>query len=149
MTVHSEKSDSISKESTNRRAMSESDVRQDSSDHSVDNLSATRAKNANNVVNDANDFNHVEFQVQKRSHSLPHRYKIPHPNLSGMMSSTNRGNVVTPTRQKCVSPQEFRRGVQAMQSWFHNLNDNQRTLALQSIAVSSCRNFFKIIRHVI
>ena len=42
----------------------------------------------------------------------------------------------TPTRQKSVSPQEFRRGIQAMQSWFHNLNDNQRTLALQNIAVS-------------
>ena len=35
-----------------------------------------------------------------------------------------------------VSPQEFRRGIQVMKSWFHNLNDNQRTLALQNIAVS-------------
>ena len=42
----------------------------------------------------------------------------------------------TPTRQKSVSPQEFRRGIQVMKSWFHNLNDNQRTLALQNIAVS-------------
>ena len=42
----------------------------------------------------------------------------------------------TPSKQKSVSPQEFRRGIQAMKSWFHNLNDNQRTLALQNIAVS-------------
>ena len=113
--------DSSSKDSNNRRTLSESDVRRQESVK-------------NETFNPPNPKQNLEDFQQKRSHSLPHRYKIPHPNLT-MMSGT-RGNVTTPTRQKCVSPQEFRRGIQAMQSWFHNLNDNQRTLALQSIAVS-------------
>ena len=115
------------KESKNRRTLSESDVnRQKNVEKSV-HPPAASAPSRNPMSNNISSSRNVteDFQ-QKRSHSLPHRYKIPHLAI--------RSNV-TPTRQKCVSPQEFRRGIQAMQSWFHNLNDTQRTLALQSITV--------------
>ena len=118
MTVNCEKSDDdSSKESKNRRTLSESDVRHAES-------VSLKSENFKNPLDFKGKLE--EFSQQKRSHSLPHRYKIPHLAI--------RSNV-TPTRQKCVSPQEFRRGIQAMQSWFHNLNDTQRTLALQSITV--------------
>ena len=65
----------------------------------------------------------------KRCHSLPHRYK-PTSNLSYSPKTSPK------TRPKCYTPEEFRRGIQALQSWFRNLDDNQRTLAFHSITVS-------------
>lgn len=74
---------------------------------------------------------------QKRSHSLPHRYKIPRNNFPNF-SAQSSPNI----RRVCYSPDEFKRGIQAMQTWFRNLDDNQRSLALQSITVSERILFF-------
>ena len=57
-------------------------------------------------------------------------YKSRNLSLTPTASPTSR-----PLRQPCYSPDEFHRGIQAMQSWFRNLDDSQRTLALQSITV--------------
>jgi F-box/WD-40 domain protein 7 len=94
-----------------RRTMSESDVSITIA-HQRDNFHLKPQKNCH----------------QKRSHSLPHRYKIQ--NLTIMPSSTATKSIIRP----CYSPQEFRRGLVAMRSWFDNLDDSQRTLAVQSIA---------------
>ena len=66
----------------------------------------------------------------KRCHSLPHRYK---PNNLTFSSPKASQSPKRPRRPKCYTPEEFRRGMLALQSWFRNLDDNQRTLALHSI----------------
>ena len=80
-----------------------------------------------------------DFCSQKRSHSLPHRYKSRNLSLTPTSTPTSHSR---PLRQPCYSPDEFHRGIQAMQSWFRNLDDNQRTLALQSITVGFLKPLF-------
>ena len=107
----------------NRRTMSESDVRQNFSEIS----------NFSNFLplNSTNHDQHLRQDQQQRSHSLPHRYKNRTFSLTPTSSPASRSTL----RSTIYSPDEFRRGVQAMQSWFRSLDDNQRTLAFQSITV--------------
>lgn len=112
----------------NRRTLSESDVR-----FGQGQVSQSRIEFAPNISSMTGaSGTSGEICSQKRSHSLPHRYKTRSRNLSltPTASPTSR-----PLRQPCYSPDEFHRGIQAMQSWFRNLDDSQRTLALQSITV--------------
>ena len=74
----------------------------------------------------------------KRCHSLPHRYK-PQANLSWSPKPSSPSS----RRPKSYTPDEFRRGMLALQSWFRNLDDNQRTLAIQSISVRPFGSDFK------
>ena len=79
------------KESKNRRTLSESDVnRQKNVEKSV-HPPAASAPSRNPMSNNISSSRNVteDFQ-QKRSHSLPHRYKIPHPNMA--MISGARGS---------------------------------------------------------
>lgn len=117
------------KSKKNRRTLSESDVRFDENLKTLSPICEERLISS-------------PIQVQKRSHSLPHRYK----------SRNNQTSTTSPlllrSRPLIYSPDEFRRGIQAMQSWFRNLDDNQRTLALQNITVitfSSEHNFYEFI----
>ena len=110
----------------NRRTLSESDVRLGHGQVPKSRLET--ASNFSSVPMTSSGTG--EFCSQKRSHSLPHRYKSRNLSLTPSSPSSR------PLRQPCYSPDEFHRGIQAMQSWFRNLDDNQRTLALQSITVS-------------
>ena len=106
----------------NRRTLSESDVRKNSD----------LPRNSAEISAKHFSVSNMEFLHQQRSHSLPHRYKNRTFSLTPASSPISRSNL----RSSCYTPDEFRRGVQAMQSWFRNLDDNQRTLAFQSITVS-------------
>lgn len=105
------------KSKKSRRTLSESDVRFDENFKTLSPISEEISS---------------PLQIQKRSHSLPHRYK---PKNQGSSSPSIR------SRPLIYSPDEFKRGLQAMQSWFRNLDDNQRTLALQNITVSNTEYF--------
>jgi len=109
----------------NRRTLSESDVR-----FGQGQVSQSRIEFAPNISSSMTGASGTSGEIcsQKRSHSLPHRYKTRNLSLTPTASPTSR-----PLRQPCYSPDEFHRGIQAMQSWFRNLDDSQRTLALQSI----------------
>ena len=80
------------KESKNRRTLSESDVnRQKNVEKSVHPPAASApSRNPMSNTNISSSRNVTEDFQQKRSHSLPHRYKIPHPNMA--MISGARGS---------------------------------------------------------
>ena len=96
MTVSCEETEEISysptKESKNRRTLSESDVNRQNNveEKSVYLPPAAAAHLRSPMSNNISSSRNVteDFQ-QKRSHSLPHRYKIPHPNMA--MISGSRG----------------------------------------------------------
>ena len=96
MTVSCEETEEISysptKESKNRRTLSESDVNRQNNveEKSVYSPPAAAAHLRSPMSNNISSSRNVteDFQ-QKRSHSLPHRYKIPHPNMA--MISGPRG----------------------------------------------------------
>ena len=80
------------KESKNRRTLSESDVnRQKNVEKSAYPPAASApSRNPMSNTNISSSRNVTEDFQQKRSHSLPHRYKIPHPNMA--MISGARGS---------------------------------------------------------
>ena len=96
MTVSCEETEEISysptKESKNRLTLSESDVNRQNNveEKSVYSPPAAAAHLRSPMSNNISSSRNVteDFQ-QKRSHSLPHRYKIPHPNMA--MISGPRG----------------------------------------------------------
>ena len=131
MTIDSAESETASKR--NRRTLSESDVRLNEVNcisNFSKNFSFPRKSTSESVYINDND----SHQIQKRSHSLPHRYKSGVLTLTPTASPSSRASSL---RSTCYTPEEFRRGIQAMQSWFRSLDDNQRTLAFQSITVRS------------
>ena len=79
------------KESKNRRTLSESDVNRQKNVEKSAYPPAASAPSRNPMSNNISSSRDVteDFQ-QKRSHSLPHRYKIPHPNMA--MISGARGS---------------------------------------------------------
>ena len=80
------------KESKNRRTLSESDVnRQKNVEKSAYPPAASApSRSPMSNTNISSSRNVTEDFQQKRSHSLPHRYKIPHPNMA--MISGARGS---------------------------------------------------------
>ena len=94
-------------------------------------VEAEKGKNKNRRTLSESELNVIPEEEEtfqpKRCHSLPHRYKPNNLSFSSPKSSQRR--------PKSYTPEEFRRGMLALQSWFRNLDDNQRTLALHSITV--------------
>ena len=94
-------------------------------------VEAEKDKNKNRRTLSESELNVIPEEEEtfqpKRCHSLPHRYKPNNLSFSSPKSSQRR--------PKSYTPEEFRRGMLALQSWFRNLDDNQRTLALHSITV--------------
>ena len=94
MTVSCEETAEISsptKESKNRRTLSESDVNRQNNveEKSVYPHPADAPRSPMSNISSSRNSNLTEDFQQKRSHSLPHRYKIPHPNMA--MISGPRG----------------------------------------------------------
>ena len=97
MTVSCEETAEISsptKESKNRRTLSESDVNRQNNveEKSVypPHPAADAPRSPMSNISSSRNSNLTEDFQQKRSHSLPHRYKIPHPNMA--MISGARGS---------------------------------------------------------
>ena len=115
-----------SPEKSKRRTQSVSDISNEEKNNRLESSETLRQFESNtNSTAAQNPASKLSPNLKKRSHSLPHRYKVH-------KSSPKAG---VRSEIKCYSPQEFRRGLGAMQSWFSKLDDNQRTVALQSIWV--------------